>query len=451
MRLGQTPRLEQQQKLIITPELKQAILVLQLPVAELEDYVAAEALDNPLLDLRADGEVTPSVDDTPEPEWLEYFHDASDLGYLRPAAETLRTPEQAAPAPTLADHLAFQLAGLSVSEPLRRACSFLIDSLDQNGYLTLTVAEAAAAQQLRATLVGEALRLLQSFDPPGVGARTLSECLSLQLALRDDAYPLALAIIADHLDDLAAGRLARIATACDVPLTEVEAAAAVVRSLDPKPGRAFSTGENPRYIRPDAVIERVGDEYVVIINDPVTPRLRLSPYYRNLLNQGLDEKTQHYLQDRLRSALWLTRSLEQRRMTLYRIVEAIARFQHPFMAFGVRHLHPLTLRDVAEAIGLHESTISRATANKYVQTPQGCHALRFFFSSGVGQGVGGGVAATSVRQIIRDLIAAEDPSAPLSDEQIAARLDERGIPISRRTVAKYRTEAGLPSSTRRRR
>lgn len=451
MRLGQTPRLEQQQKLIITPELKQAITVLQLPVAELEDYVAEETLENPMLDVREDTEAAPQVEETPEPEWLEYFQDSSDLGYFRrPEDERRPTADITSRAPTLAEHLTVQLLLNGHDDRLRRVCSFLIDSLDANGYLTIDATDAATALRIRAADISDGLSLLQSFDPPGVGARTLAECLALQIKARDITNPHVTGIIAEHLADLGAGRLAKIASALGIDLAEVKAAADIIRSLDPKPGRSFSTGDDPRYIRPDAVIERVGDEFVVIVNDTVSPRLRVSAYYRELLRRGGDAEAHHYLQTKLHAALWLIRSLEQRRLTLYRVVEAITRFQRPFLALGVRHLHSLTLRDVADSIGVHESTVSRAAANKYVQTPQGCYALRFFFSSGVGDSVGESFSAASVKQIIRDLVDAEDAHRPLSDEQLTQLLGERGIPISRRTVAKYRDEAGIAGSHKRR-
>ncbi|MGE5561459.1 MAG: RNA polymerase factor sigma-54 [Chloroflexota bacterium] len=451
MHLGQTPRLEQQQRLIITPELKQAIAVLQLPLAELEDYVAAEALENPMLELKADSEPAPQLEESAEPEWLEYFQDSSDLGYLRRPDEEARAVEDfTSRAPTLAEHLTVQLQLSSGDDRLRRVCSFLIDSLDANGYLTISTADAAATLRQPERTVSRALALLQTFDPPGVGARSLAECLRLQMRARGIDNPLVGQIVDAHLPDLGAGRLAKIASALGTDLAAVKAAADIIRSLDPKPGRSFSTGDDPRYIRPDALIERVGDKFVVIINDSVSPRLRISSYYRQLLRRGGDREAQQYLQTKLHAALWLMRNLEQRRLTLYRIVEAIARFQRSFLALGIRHLHSLTLRDVADSIGVHESTVSRAAANKYVQTPQGCYPLRFFFSSGVGEKVGESYSSASVTQIIRDLIAGEDARRPLSDEQLTRLLAERGIPIARRTVAKYREEAGIASSHRRR-
>jgi len=450
MRFAQTTRLEQQQRLLVTPELRQALTVLQMPLTDLEEYVAREALDNPMLDLREDSEAAPPLDETPEPEWLEYFQDASDLGYLRSAEDERRTAvDFLARAPTLAEHLTVQLLLSGADGEVRRACAFLIDSLDDNGYLAISIADAAAALQMPEDRVMRALSLLQSFDPPGVGARSLAECLLLQLDARGVSSSCIREIVRGHLRDVAAGRLARIAAAVGVDVAEVRAAVAVIRSLDPKPGRSFSSGDEPRFIRPDAVIERVGDEYVVVVNDSLSPRLRISSYYRALLDRGGDAEAEHYLQAKLRSAVWLLRSLAQRHLTLYRVVDAIAHFQRPFLAFGVRSLRALTLREVAQSVGLHESTVSRAVAHKYVQTPQGCYALRFFFGSGVGRAAGERHSAASIKEMLRDLVAAEDPHKPLSDDQLTHLLVGMGIPISRRTVAKYRSEAGIESSHKR--
>lgn len=450
MRFAQTPRLEQQQRLLVTPELRQALTVLQLPLMELEEYVAREALDNPMLEFREDSEALTAIDEAPEPEWLEYFQDASDLGYLRRAEDERRpAADLLARAPTLAEHLTVQLLLSSADGEIRRACAFLIDSLDDNGYLAISIGDAVAALHMSEAQIIRALSLLQSFDPPGVGARSLAECLLLQLDARGISNPCVREIVRAHLPDLAAGRLSRIAVAVGVDVAEIRSAADIIRSLDPKPGRSFSTGDDPRFIRPDAVIERVGDEFVVIVNDTVSPRLRISSYYRALLRRGGDAEAERYLQAKLRSAVWLLRSLEQRRLTLYRIVEAIARFQRPFLAFGVRSLRALTLREIAQSVGVHESTVSRAVAHKYVQTPQGCYALRFFFGSGVGRTAGDSHSAASVKQMIRDLIATEDPRQPLSDDQLTRMLVGMGIPISRRTVAKYRNEAGIESSHKR--
>lgn len=450
MRFAHTVRLEQQQRLLVTPELRQALTVLQLPLMELEEYVAREVLANPMLELREDSEVFPSLDELPEPEWLEYFQDASDLGYLRCMDDERRTASDLlARAPTLAEHLTLQLLLSGADGEIRRACAFLIDSLDDNGYLTIDVASAAAALQMTESRVMQALSLLQSFDPPGVGARSLAECLLLQLTAHGETSPCLREIVCGHLADVAAGRLGRIAADLGVDIAEVRSAVDLIRSLNPKPGRSFSSGDEPRLIRPDAVIERVGDDYVVIVNDTLSPRLRISSYYRALLGRVGDPEAEHFLQAKLRSAVWLLRSIEQRRLTLYRVVDAVARFQRPFLAFGLRSLRPLTLRDVAQSLGLHESTVSRAVAHKYVQTPQGCYALRFFFGSGVGHTAGERHSAASIKQIIRELVAAEDPRAPLSDDQLTRLLAGMGIPIARRTVAKYRSEAGIESSHKR--
>ncbi|MFS8640482.1 MAG: RNA polymerase factor sigma-54, partial [Symbiobacteriaceae bacterium] len=266
----------------------------------------------------------------------------------------------------------------------------------------------------------------------------------------EDPDPLVPEIIRHHLEDLAAGRIPRIAERLGVDCAAVQAAADAIRALDPKPGRRFGGGEQPRYVVPDVFVERVGSEYVVIVNEAPLPRLIVSPHYRRLLETA-DGQTRRYVEERIQSALWLIKSIEQRRLTLLRVTEAIVRFQRDFFDRGPRYLRPLTLRDVAQAVGVHESTVSRATSGKWAQTPRGMFELKYFFSSGVQMGCGEGVAAEAVKRMIADLIRQEDPSRPLSDQALAEALAAQGIRIARRTVAKYREEMGVPNSGQRRR
>lgn len=465
VRLGFNLTLQQQQKLVMTPELRQALSILQLPVLDLEAYIENELLANPMLEVREGDD--PEAGEAPAPaedlagnaeltrQWLEYFGEDHD-----PGAPISRDDDEhdgllagtAAPAPTLQEHLHDQLRLLRLTPEERRAAAFLIDSLDDHGYLTLSLQEAAFASGQPESAVERALQVVQGLDPVGVGARNLQECLLLQWAAVGDGNPLVPALITSYLEDLAAGRITRIAEALGVPPAAVQAAADMLRTLDPKPGRRFGRPGDTRYIVPDVVVERVGRDYVVVVNDSVGPRLTLNAAYRQMIRTGglEDPETRRFLEGKLHSALWLLRSIEQRRLTLYRVTEAIVRLQRPFFDGGLRHLKPLTLREVAAEIGMHESTVSRATSGKYAQTPQGLFELKFFFSSGV-EGWGGAVSAESVKRMIRDLIAAENPREPLSDQAIAEALARQGVQISRRTVAKYREEAKIPSSAQRKR
>lgn len=472
MRLGFNLALQQQQKLIMTPELRQALAILQLPLADLEAHIQRELLENPVLEVREEGEepgpapdplATPGEAGAPAEaatgvalarQWLEYFGPDQDpgSGWREDDDYDGLLGGAAAPAPTLQEHLHEQLRLHRLPPEELRAAAFLIDSLDDNGYLTLSVQEAAFACAQPERAVERALRVVQGLDPVGVGARSLQECLLLQWAVVGDGNPLVPRLIADHLDDLAAGRITRIAEALGATPADVQAAADLLRALDPKPGRRFGRPGDTRYIMPDVVVERVGREYVVLVNEGPVPRLTINATYRQLLRSGglEDPDARRFLEGKLHAALWLLRSIEQRRLTLYRVTEAIVRLQRPFFDRGLRHLRPLTLREVAAEIGMHESTVSRATAGKYAQTPHGLFELKFFFSSGVG-GWDGGISAESVKRLIRDLVAAEDPREPLSDQAIAEKLGVQGVQISRRTVAKYREECEIPASARRRR
>jgi len=451
LRLGLGLQMQQTQRLIMTPELRQAITVLQLPVAELNSLIEQELLENPCLEAepREDEE-----DARPDPERL--------LEYLGPpeggqgAAGTDQEEEWGFEAftpttVTLQDHLMTQLALVRCSPMERRIGEYLINCLDDNGYLTVPTGEVAGDLGVPEEQVLRVLEVIQGFDPPGVGARSLVECLSLQWATVDNGNPLVPVLIHRYLDALGEGRITRIAEDLGVTPAAVQEAADLIRTLDPKPGRRFGRPDETRYVVPDVVVERVGKDYVILVNDAPLPRLRVSSQYRNLLSSRLDPEAHRYVEQKIHSAMWLIKAIEQRRQTLYKVTEAIVRLQRDFFDRGIRWLRPLTLREVADEVGVHESTVSRATAGKYVQTPRGIFELKFFFSSGVDAARGEGLAARSVKRLIADLIAREDPAHPLSDQALADLLRQQGIAISRRTVAKYREEAGLPNSSKRRR
>ncbi len=466
--------LRQEHKLVMSHQLRQAIELLQLPVLELQARLERELVENPCLEVRdeVEDEVPPGPPDrtAPDPrdlggrsaaaafreDWWDYFGQSGDRG-SQWVSEPAAAAESHATEPvsdylTLRQHLRHQLGLSPTSDPERRAAEFLIDQLDDNGYLRGTLPGLARDGGWSVQLLERALKLVQSFDPPGVAARDLVECLDLQLQARGCQAPLVLAIARDHLDDVAGGRLGRVADACGVPRQAVEAAVGLLRQLDPKPGRRFGPGEN-RCVVPDVTVERVGGEHVVVLNEGVAPRLMINPTYQSLLEQGaaLEPATRRFLERRLQSALWLIRAIEQRRLTLYRVSEVIVSRQRAFLEREVPGPVPMTLRDVADATGLHESTVSRATAGKYLQTPRGVFPFRFLFSPSLGGGGAGPVSAEHVRRLIRELVASEDPRRPVSDARISKVLSARGVRVARRTVAKYRAALGIPGSAGRRR
>lgn len=465
MRISYNLRLEQTQKLIMTPELQQAISLLQLSSLELQDFIQEEILNNPVLEVeeseengKKNEEPDEQYDDKDPIDWEQYARDQDlEPSYHRvrlqsPDEETQSFEHYLSKEPSLQEHLLSQLGLCNLSTIQKRIGEFLIGNIDQNGYLKGDIGEFAVLLGAEPDEVLDVLRIIQKFDPAGVGAQNIRECLLLQLAELMSVHPLAEVIINNYLQDVAANRFKKIAAELNVEPKDVQEAVDFIRTLDPKPGRLFSGGSEVRYIVPDVIIEKVVSDYVVLVNDTIAPRLTINAYYRSLLGRENSESlTCSFIKSRLDSALWLLRSIEQRRLTLYKVTECIVRLQREFFEKGIRYLKPMTLRQVADEIGVHESTVSRATAQKYVQTPRGLYPLKFFFASGVESEQGLPISSESVKSVMRELIDAENAYRPLSDQKITELLQERGIIVSRRTVAKYREEMSIPSSSKRKR
>jgi RNA polymerase sigma-54 factor len=495
-RIGLSRRLTQ--SLVITPQLKHAIKILQLSRADLEQLVAEEVEQNPtleslelgqeemevdaetptpdermpeLVDPTGEGAATPQVEETaselaPESSnlgdinWEEYLSDyannftqgsmsAGSSGDYdedrRPSLENTLSRTS-----SLADHLTWQLRMGSFTEEEQRIGDVLIGNVDDNGYLQIPIEDAAFEAGVDVETALALLTRLQEFDPPGVMARDLRECLLIQLKqLGLEASPAA-AIVRDHLGLLEAKRFDKLAKELRIRSDEVSEAVNIIASLEPKPGRDYNESET-RYVTPDVFVEKMDGEYVVSLNDDGMPRLRVSNSYRRMLmDQDGAADAKSYIREKLSAAQWLIRSIHQRQSTLYKVTCSIVRFQRDFLDFGVKALRPLVLKDVANDIGMHESTVSRATANKYVHTPQGTLELKYFFTSSIRSSDGEGVSAESVKEQIRTIIESEDPRRPYSDQHIAQALASKHIEIARRTVAKYREIMGiLPSSKRR--
>jgi RNA polymerase sigma-54 factor len=470
--MGYGLHMEQTQKLIMTPELRQAITVLQLSSLELGMYIEQQLQENPLLELNdehgpeADMAETVERPESPDAsekdgsydlDWEEYFQDSSDLGF--PRAE--RNPHQdeytyenfLSQAPSMSDHLMFQLRLSRCKKRERVIGEYLIGNIDGHGYLQTTVEEAARQLGVPADEVEKVLAIIQTFDPMGVGARSLEECLLIQadqMGMKDD---LLRQIIKNHLLDLAKGKIARMAQTLGVTVQEVQRAADIIKTLDPKPGRNFSSPNDTRYIVPDIVLQKVDGEYVILINDTSVPRITINSTYRSVLSQdrNSDTKTRRFVESKLNAAAWLLRSIEQRRLTLYKVASCLVELQRDFLDRGVKYLKPLNLKKVADMVGLHESTVSRATSNKYIQTPRGVLEMKYFFSSGLTNSSGTPTSAESIKKMIQETVLAENPMNPYNDQKIVELLKQRGIIISRRTVAKYRDELGIAPIRKRKR
>jgi RNA polymerase sigma-54 factor len=492
------------QKLIMTPQLQQAIKLLQLSRLELQQSLTQHLMENPMLeDLPAEAEdaeastaeekaedAAASADsepsnaeestveerDTPDEVsaagWEEYFGNDRRIGGSESQASSqdeFPSYEQTmAKAASLEDHLLWQLSFSGLSDRDKGIGRLIIGNLDDDGYLRISLTEMINGTDFTEVEAESVLKDIQSFDPTGVAARDLVECLLLQIGHLGKspmgslgARPGALkgsiveAIVQHHLKDLEKKQYARIAKALDVTVEEVFQATKVIEVLEPKPGRPFTNTQN-YVIVPDVFVVKNEGEWVVLLNDDGLPRMRISPYYKKQLSSADENgsaETKAYLDEKLRAAQWVIRSIEQRNKTIVKVVSSIVKFQEQFFEKGVEHLKPLVLKQVAEDIGMHESTISRVTANKYMYCPQGLLDLKFFFNAGL-QRVdqpSDMMSSVTVREMIRKMVAEEDPSRPLKDEEIAARLLTQQVVIARRTVAKYRAEEHIPSATQRKR
>lgn len=436
---------EQVQRLLMTQQMRQAITVLQCSAVELDQYVQEEMSSNPLADVQP-----------VSTEWLRPWtgtrlssvrssraHVASGERQAPPLEQVVASPQQ------LHDYLEEQIRLNYPADRISDIARFLVGALDEQGYLRESDEELACWIHAPLSDIAAAVERLQSCDPPGIGARNLQECLYMQLHHVPVCHrDLVEQIVASGLEDVAAGRLARLARRLRVSTSSLQEAVDALRQLNPRPGLS-SWGDRPAYIIPDVTVEKVGDKWVVLTNDSAQPNIRLDAgYYRFIA--AADAETRQYLTSKAQAVQWLVRCIEQRRMTLQRVADALVSLQADFFDRGACALRPLTLRQVADALGLHESTISRATRNKYMQTPRGIYEMKYFFSTEIATKTGSG-SAESAKHAIRAMIEAEDSAAPLSDEDIRSKLEADGVFLSRRTVAKYREAMSIPPSHRRRR
>lgn len=465
MRMSYNLNLQQTQKLIMTPELKQAIEILQYNSLELNEFIQQELLDNPVLepsqlkDENGKEEQTEKNKEETEIDWKEFAAEYEDYRYKnKNRINNYENKEETSfdnfisTETTLIEHLLFQLQFTILEDNKKRAAKYIVENIDSNGYLNLKNSEVTEKFNLTEDVVEDIIGIIQTFDPIGVGARNLKECLIIQLEYRGIKDEIVNKIVNNLLEDLAKNKISYIAKKLEISTQEVQRAVDFIKTLEPKPGRLFGSLREVRYITPDVVVEKVDGEYVVIVNDTTAPRLFINSYYRKLLaNNEIEMNTSSYINKKLNSALKIIKSIQQRRNTIYQVVKAIIKYQEEFFEKGTMYLKPLILKDIADEIGVHESTVSRAVNGKYMQCPRGIFELKYFFPSGVSSTFGEEVSAESIKSIIKDLIDNENTKKPLSDQAISNELNKIGIKISRRTVAKYRDELKIPSSSKRKR
>ncbi|MCB2183920.1 MAG: RNA polymerase factor sigma-54 [Desulfobulbaceae bacterium] len=474
------------QQLVMTPQLQQAIKLLQLSRLELVDTIQQEVEQNPLLeeDTPSSSQDTDTQDQSQQPEavapdvsektsevnlegaqttlseinWDDYANEYESGGAYKPRESA--SEEQPSrfdiltQKPDLQSHLRWQLnlSDVVAESKEEEVALFILGNLNQDGFLKITEEEIAEETNADSETVEKMIDFIQQLDPAGVGARNVKESLLLQLKQLNLGNSLPTRIVENHLHFLETKNYSAISKATRHSMTDVINAVNIIIGLDPHPGRAYSD-ETPHYILPDVFIQKVDGEYVILLNDEGLPRLKISSYYKEVLKakRGQQDATKDYIQDKLKSAAWLIKSIQQRQRTIYKVVESILKFQYDFFEKGVAHLKPLVLRDVAEDIEMHESTISRVTTNKYLHSPQGTFELKYFFTSSISRKDGDALSSESIKERIRQIVQSENPDKPLSDKAIAEIFQDEDIKLARRTVAKYREQLGILSSKFRKR
>jgi len=478
MPLEQKLHLKLSQRLVMTPSLQQAIKLLQMSKLELEEVLNQEMVENPLLEEEQEEQpeaerIEAAKEETPPPsepapeapaekekdsfeeiDFDTYFEDYLESAYNPrqyddseqvPLENTLSRPQG------LTEYLTWQLSMSEAASRVREIATYLIGNIDEDGYLRVSRDEIRAAGYTDDAEVEKALQTVRGFDPPGICAFDLPDCLMLQIRAMGIENPLIEKIITEHWAEFLNRQYAQVCKALNVGMSELQAVLEIVKNLEPKPGRKYSS-ERTIYVEPDVAVRKIGDDYVIQLNEDGLPKLRISAAYRRMLRGGngaIGQEAANYLKDKMRSAVWLIKSLDQRQRTIYKVADSIVRHQRGFLDKGIEHLRPLVLRDVANDIGMHESTVSRVVSNKYMHTPRGLFPMKYFFHSGIDSIDGSDVSSLSIKNKIARIIADEDTRRPQSDARIMQRLRAEGIQIARRTVAKYREELKIPSSSQR--
>jgi RNA polymerase sigma-54 factor len=469
MEMKMNLNLKMSQKLVMTPMLQQAIKLLPLARLELAQLVRQEIIENPVLEELLEEENEQDInqeesgpkeditseseqDTTPqdqEIDWDSYFQDNIDRGMSiesyaeKPSIEATYKKEA-----TLADHLMWQLDMTVDSETDRFIGSCIIGNIQNDGYLCADLHEIVTISQSDEKNVLRVLKFIQGFEPTGVASRSLKECLMLQAQALSEKNPYVEVLIENYLERLEDRYLQKISSELKISLDVVLEALETIKGFCPKPGLLFSS-EGIDYVVPDLVVLKTDEGYDVALNDEGVPNLQISSYYHNLLKTTKEGQTKEYLEDKYRSALWLIKSIDQRRQTIYKVGKSIVKLQKDFLDDGLSYLQPMVLKDVAKDIEMHESTVSRITTNKYIDTPQGVFELKFFFHSGIKSYMGDSMSSIRVKNMIKEIIKEEDRNSPLTDDQMVEALMMKNVKIARRTITKYRKELNIPPASKR--
>ena len=467
-------RQTQVQRLMLTQKMQQAIHILQLSNIELDQYLQEQIEQNPVLDQTSkeqtvqleepshDAPATPSSDGAPiddssfnlddfVSQWTDFRREGQDMSRNPDMAEKREyyqnsvTKEE-----SFTSRLLTQLRMAAPDEKAYLVGELIVREIDAKGYFTGSLAEIAQETGVTVEYAEGVLKLVQQFEPTGVGARDIIECLLLQINIEFPKEHQLRTLVADHLEDLERRQIPKIAKAMGVSAERVEELKDLLATLNPWPGHEYSC-EATQYVTPDVIVEKIDVEFVVYLSDDTVPNLRINNQYRSMMTNGrMSRDEKQYVRDKLESAKWLIRNIEQRQQTILRIARSIVEVQSDFLEKGVEFIKPLTLQEIADKVGVHEATVSRATRGKYMQTPQGLFEMKYFFSPGLRKDSGGEQSSKSVQSIIKKIIEDEDRTKPLSDQKIADLLKTQGLNIARRTVTKYREAMGILSTTLRR-
>jgi RNA polymerase sigma-54 factor len=454
MRMDFNLSLTQEQKLIMTQQMQLSVKLLQMSSFELQQFVEKELQENPVLESKSDGsEQNDAKNRVDHKELVKYFEfdNYSHHSYDK-------DDEEVSPfnfisnRKSLKHYLFEQILELSESDFIKSVCEYIVDNLDEKGYLDITVGNISKDINVNLELAEKALVLVQSLEPLGIGARDIKECLKIQLQKRGIEDNNIYNIIDNYLEYLAENKYPLIAKEIGISPREAQAYGDIIKSLEPKPSRGFYTGEDTKYITPDAYIKKIDNQYFITMNDDLTPRLSINSVYKEILLENADKDAVDYVKEKMNSAMFLIKSIDQRKSTIYRVLEKIVEMQREYFDFGENYLKPMTLKEIADELGMHESTISRAIRDKYIYASRGLIKVKDMFTTGiVSYASGEDISTKKIKSKIKELIDAEDKNRPLSDQNICDILNETDMNISRRTVAKYREEMCIKASSKRKR
>ncbi|PPK49272.1 RNA polymerase RpoN-/SigL-like sigma 54 subunit [Clostridium algidicarnis DSM 15099] len=456
MKMDFSLNLAQEQKLIMTQQMQLSVKLLQMSSYDLQEYIENEFQENPILEVEYENKKQEEQKDIIEyKELVKYleFDNYSSQNYKNYNEHDEISPFNfISSEKSLKEYLYEQVSELNEDDYTKAICEYIIESLDSKGYLSLSIEDIAKELKISIDTFNDALKIVQNFEPDGIGARNLKECLKIQMRKKHFLDDNICKIVDEHLQDLSENKYQNIAKALNITVKEAQTYGDKIKTLEPKPSRGFFTGEEVKYVSPDAYIRKVDDKYYIEMNESLMPRLSINSLYKDILNQEKDDVATEFVKEKINSAMFLIKSIEQRKSTIYKVIEKIIELQYDFFEFGKEYLKPMTLKQIAESLNMHESTISRAIKDKYIYTNKGTIKLKSLFTTGVySLKEGEDISVFNIKKEMKRLIEKEDKNKPLSDQVICEKLSENGMNISRRTVAKYRDELQIKSSSKRKR